>query len=280
MMKTTASFLKMKQNNEKITMMTAYDAPAARLVENAGMDMILVGDSLGMVALGYDSTVPVTMDDMILHSKAVRRGAKETFIVVDMPFLTYHSSLDKTFEHAMRLMQEAGANAIKLEGAGEVTQTIKKLTAAGVPVMGHLGLTPQSVGVMGGYKVQGKDSASANVLIEDAKALEEAGVFAIVVECVPKEVGAMLSEACKVPIIGIGAGVQTDGQVLVYHDVLGYGDAHVPKFVKSYASLSPIIEKAMKAYIDDVKQEKFPALEHSFSLSEEEISKLYGGVQS
>ncbi|WP_332630155.1 3-methyl-2-oxobutanoate hydroxymethyltransferase [Halalkalibacter flavus] len=277
-MKTTASFMKMKQMKEKITMMTAYDAPAARLVEQSGMDMILVGDSLGMVVLGYDSTVPVTIDDMVLHTKAARRGAQNTFIVTDMPFLTYHASLQDTFTHAKRLLQEGGASAVKLEGAGPVIETVAKLTEAGVPVMGHLGLTPQSVGVLGGYRVQGKDPESARKLLADAKALEEAGAFAIVVECVPEQVGEMLSEKCNIPIIGIGAGVDTDGQVLVYHDILGYGDVHVPKFVKNYANVSPIIEQALRSYVQEVKEQKFPAKEHSFTMSEEALSGLYGGV--
>ncbi|MFC0559912.1 3-methyl-2-oxobutanoate hydroxymethyltransferase [Halalkalibacter alkalisediminis] len=279
-MKTTASFLKMKKEQEKITMMTAYDAPAARIVERVGTDMILVGDSLGMVVLGYDSTVPVTIDDMVLHTKASRRGAPHTFIVADMPFLTYHSSIQETIKHAARLMQEGGASAVKLEGAGEVIKTISKLTAAGVPVMGHLGLTPQSVGVLGGYRVQGRDSRSARKLLADAQALEEAGAFAIVVECVPEQVGAMLSEVCEIPIIGIGAGVDTDGQVLVYHDVIGYGDVHVPKFVKNYAQVSPIIEIALKSYVDEVKAKTFPAQEHSFTMNEQELRGLYGGVSS
>ena len=279
-MKTTANFMKMKKEQEKITMLTAYDAPAAKLVEDVGTDMILVGDSLGMVVLGYDSTVPVTLDDMLLHTKAARRGAKNTFIVADMPFLTYHSSIEETFKSAGKLMQEGGANAVKLEGAGDVINTIAKLTAAGVPVMGHLGLTPQSVGVLGGYRVQGKDADAAKALVADAKAIEKAGAFAIVVECVPEQVGAMLSEACEIPIIGIGAGVNTDGQVLVYHDVIGYGSVHVPKFVKSYAQISPMIEKALKTYVDEVKAKNFPSQEHSFSMSEDALQALYGGVSS
>lgn len=279
-MKTTSGLLRMKQKKEKITMMTAYDAPAARLVEEAGMDMILVGDSLGMVVLGYDSTIPVTVDDMIMHTKAVRRGAKDTFVVCDLPFLSYHTDLKETFHYAKRIMQEAGANAVKLEGAGEVVETIAKLTSAGVPVMGHLGLTPQSVAVLGGYRVQGRDASEAKQLIADAKALEAAGVFAIVVECVPEQVGALLAESCQVPIVGIGAGVDTDGQVLVYHDVLGYGDVHVPKFVKSYAQLSPIILEAMKSYVKEVKEREFPAPEHQFTMDEKELKGLYGGESS
>lgn len=279
-MKTTASLMKMKQKKEKITMMTAYDAPAARLVEEAGMDLILVGDSLGMVVLGYDSTIPVTVDDMLMHTKAVRRGAKDTFIVTDLPFLSYHTDINETFRYAKRIMQEAGANAVKLEGAGEVIETITKLTTAGVPVMGHLGLTPQSVAVLGGYRVQGKGASEAKQLIKDAKALEAAGAFAIVVECVPEQLGALLAESCHIPIIGIGAGVDTDGQVLVYHDVLGYGDVHVPKFVKSYAQVSPIIADAMSTYVKEVKEGAFPAPEHQFSMNEAELKGLYGGENS
>ncbi|NEU31185.1 3-methyl-2-oxobutanoate hydroxymethyltransferase [bacterium LRH843] len=276
-MKTTASLLKMKEQNEKITMITAYDAPSARLVEKAGMDLILVGDSLGMVVLGYDSTIPVTEEDMIMHTKAVRRGAQNTFIVADYPFLSYQSDKRETFAYAKRAMQEAGANAVKLEGAGEVVETISKLTAAGVPVMGHLGLTPQSVAVLGGYRVQGKSREAVKQLIRDAKAVEEAGAFAIVVECVPEQVGELLSKNCQIPIIGIGAGVHTDGQVLVYHDILGYGDVHVPKFVKSYANLSPIISDALENYVRDVKDCAFPAAEHQFTMNEEELRGLYGG---
>ncbi|MCM3761253.1 3-methyl-2-oxobutanoate hydroxymethyltransferase [Alkalihalobacillus oceani] len=277
-MKTTAGLRKMKENKEKITMMTAYDAPSAKLVEQAGMDMILVGDSLGMVVLGYDSTIPVTTEDMLLHSRAVRRGARDTFVVVDFPFLSYQTDRTEAFRYAQRVMQEAGANAVKLEGAGEAVMTlVEELTAAGVPVMGHLGLTPQSVEVLGGYRVQGKSREAAEQLLADAKALETAGAFALVVECVPEPVGALLSETCQIPIIGIGAGVQTDGQVLVYHDVLGYGDVHVPKFVKRYAELSPVIEDALKAYVHDVKEGIFPGEEHRFTMKEEELAALYGG---
>lgn len=277
-MKTTAGLRKMKENKEKITMMTAYDAPSAKLVERAGMDMILVGDSLGMVVLGYDSTIPVTTEDMLLHARAVRRGARDTFIVVDFPFLSYQTDRTEAFRYAQRVMQETGANAVKLEGAGEVViQLVEQLTAAGVPVMGHLGLTPQSVEVLGGYRVQGKSREAAEQLLADAKALEAAGAFALVVECVPEPVGALLSETCQVPIIGIGAGVHTDGQVLVYHDVLGYGDVHVPKFVKRYATLSPVIEDALKMYVHEVKEGIFPGEEHRFAMKEEELAALYGG---
>ncbi len=257
-------------------MMTAYDAPAAKLVEQAGVDLILVGDSLGMVVLGYDSTVPVTLDDMVMHTKAVKRGAKDTFVVTDFPFLSYHASIEETFQAAKRLMQEAGAHAVKLEGADELVDTILKLTNAGVPVMGHLGLMPQSVGVLGGYKVQGKDEESAAKLLKDAKAVEEAGAFALVLECVPEQVAAWVTEELKIPVMGIGAGVHTDGQVLVYHDVIGYGEGHVPKFVKKYANVSETIQTAVSSYVEEVKKEQFPQKEHSFQSEVKQVS-LYGG---
>ncbi|KMK76412.1 3-methyl-2-oxobutanoate hydroxymethyltransferase [Alkalihalobacillus pseudalcaliphilus] len=275
-MKTTASFMKMKRNQEKIAMMTAYDAPSAKLVEEAGMDLILVGDSLGMVVLGYDSTVPVTLCDMVMHTKAVKRGAKNTFVVTDMPFLSYHASLEETFQSAKSLMQDAQADAVKLEGAGEVVTAIDKLTNAGVPVMAHLGLMPQSVGVLGGYKVQGKDEESAARLLEDTKAVEAAGAFAVVLECVPESVAGWITEQVNIPVIGIGAGVQTDGQVLVYHDVIGYGSGHVPKFVKKYANVADTIGTAVTSYVEEVKAQKFPQKEHSFHADVKQV-QLYGG---
>lgn len=278
-MKTTTDFKKMKQNKEKIAMVTAYDAPSAKLVEESGVDMILVGDSLGMVVLGYDSTIPVTLDDMILHTKAVKRGAKNTFIVTDMPFMTYHSSLAETMVNVRRVMQEAGAHAVKLEGNGEVFNVITHLTKAGVPVVSHLGLTPQSVGVLGGYKVQGKDLKSAEQLIKDAIRAEEAGAFALVLECVPKQIAEYISKKLEIPVIGIGAGSNTDGQVLVYHDIIGYGGGFVPKFVKQYANISPIIVKAVAQYVKEVKENQFPEDIHSFSMNEDQLSHLYGGVK-
>ncbi|MEB1806813.1 MAG: 3-methyl-2-oxobutanoate hydroxymethyltransferase [Bacillaceae bacterium] len=278
-MRTSTDFKKMKESNEKIAMITAYDAPSAKLVEQAGVDMILVGDSLGMVVLGYDSTVPVTLEDMILHTKAVKRGAKQTFIVTDMPFLTYHSSISETMNNAKRLMQEAGAHAVKVEGNGEVIQTIEMLTKAGVPVVAHLGLTPQSVGVLGGYKVQGKDKESADELIEDAKKVERAGAIALVLECVPKQLGEYISKQLSIPVIGIGAGADTDGQVLVYHDVIGYGGEFVPKFVKKYANISPVIQGAVSDYVTEVKNKRFPEEKHTFTMNEEHLAHLYGGVK-
>ncbi|MBX9972803.1 3-methyl-2-oxobutanoate hydroxymethyltransferase [Cytobacillus firmus] len=276
-MKQTTDFLKMKENEEKIVMLTAYDFPAAKQAENANVDMILVGDSLGMVVLGYDSTVPVTMEDMIHHGKAVKRGAKNTFIVIDMPFMSYHLSAKDTLINGARLIQETGAHAVKLEGGDEVAQHIGALTKAGIPVVAHLGLTPQSVGVLGGYKVQGKNAEAARKLIDDARECERAGAFALVLECVPKQLAKQITEELTIPVIGIGAGKNTDGQVLVYHDVLGYGVERVPKFVKQYENLNPIIGDSLAAYSAEVKNGSFPDDSHSFKMKEEELQSLYGG---
>ncbi|MDM5192890.1 3-methyl-2-oxobutanoate hydroxymethyltransferase [Bacillus hominis] len=278
-MKTKTDFLKMKEQGEPITMLTAYDYPSAKLAEEAKVDMILVGDSLGMVVLGYDSTVPVTVEDMIHHTKAVRRGAKETFIVTDMPFMSYHVSLQDTMVNARRIVQESGAHALKVEGAGEVISTIHYLTNAGIPVVAHLGLTPQSVGVLGGYKVQGKDAESAKKLIEDAKKCEEAGAIALVLECVPMQLAELISEQLTIPTIGIGAGKKVDGQVLVYHDLISYGVNRVPKFVKQYTSVQEEIVRGISQYVTEVKTGQFPEEKHSFTMKEEECLALYGGKQ-
>lgn len=277
--KTTADFKKMKQAGEKIAMITAYDAPSAKFAEQSGVDMILVGDSLGNVVLGYDSTIPVTLEDMIHHTKAVKRGAKNTFIVTDMPFMTYHTSIPEAMHNARRLMQEAGACAVKLEGSGFIFDVIRRLTDAGVPVVSHLGLTPQSVGVLGGYKVQGKDLESAKALIRDAKSAEEAGAFCLVLECVPKQIAEIISKELTIPVIGIGAGAEVDGQVLVFHDVIGYGGEFVPKFVKKYANIAPVITDAIQNYVQDVKEKKFPEEKHSFTMNEEQLRELYGGKE-
>jgi 3-methyl-2-oxobutanoate hydroxymethyltransferase len=279
MMKQTTDFLKMKENNEKIVMLTAYDYPSAKQAEQGGVDVILVGDSLGMVVLGYDSTIPVTIEDMIHHTKAVKRGAKDTFIVADLPFLTYHLSIRDTLINAGRLMQEAGAHAVKLEGADEVIEKITALTRAGIPVCGHLGLTPQSVGVLGGYKVQGKDAQAARKLMDDARKVEEAGAFALVLECVPKQLAEEVSRTVAIPVIGIGAGMDVDGQVLVYHDILGYGVERVPKFVKQYHSVNPFMIESIQAYVSDVKKGLFPEDKHSFTMKEQELKVLYGGKE-
>lgn len=276
-MKLSGEFIKMKQAKEKIVMLTAYDYPSAKQAEQAGVDMILVGDSLGMVVLGYESTIPVTMEDMIHHTKAVKRGAPNTFVVTDMPFMSYHLSLDESLKNAARIMQEGGADAVKIEGADDVVEKIAAMTKAGIPVVGHLGLTPQSVGVLGGYKVQGKSVSAAQKLIEDAKLCEAAGAMAIVFECVPYQVGKLVTEALSIPIIGIGAGADTDGQVLVYHDILSYGVDRVAKFVKVYGDTNELISNAISGYVSEVKNKKFPTLEHSFTMTEEEVSALYGG---
>ncbi|GLC87040.1 3-methyl-2-oxobutanoate hydroxymethyltransferase [Lysinibacillus piscis] len=279
-MKTTADFLKMKAAGEKIVMLTAYDYPAARFAEDAGVDMILVGDSLGMVVLGYSSTMPVTVADMVHHAKAVRRGAKDTFIVVDMPFGSYHGDSNETLKTAVQMMQETGADALKLEGAGEVIPMIRKLVAAGIPVVAHLGLLPQSAGVLGGYKVQGKTAEQAERLLAEAKQCEEAGACAVVLECIPHQLTAMVSARLTIPTIGIGAGVEADGQVLVYHDMLGYGSHHVPKFVERFGDMGTAARSGIARYVADVKAQTFPALQHSFTMKEETLEQLYGGTKS
>ncbi|MBM7619520.1 3-methyl-2-oxobutanoate hydroxymethyltransferase [Bacillus tianshenii] len=276
-MKTATDFMKMKQNGEKIAMLTAYDYPSAKLAEESGVDVILVGDSLGMVVLGYDSTVPVTVEDMIHHTKAVKRGAGSTYIVTDMPFMSYHLSIENTLYNAKKMIQESGAHALKLEGAEEVVDMIRYITKAGIPVVAHLGLTPQSVGVLGGFKVQGKDVESARKMIEDAIMVEKAGAMALVLECVPEQLAREISNRLSIPTIGIGAGEATDGQVLVFHDVLTYGVERVPKFVKSYANVQTVMKEGLSGYVAEVKSQAFPKTEHSFTMKEETLQRLYGG---
>ncbi|PIC87808.1 3-methyl-2-oxobutanoate hydroxymethyltransferase [Sporosarcina sp. P20a] len=276
-MKSTTDFSKMKANGEKISMLTAYDYPTAQIAEQAEIDVLLVGDSLGMVVLGYDSTAHVTLDEMIHHGKAVRRGAKDTFVIVDMPFGTYHGSADTTLQNALRLFQETSANALKVEGSGAVIDKINLMTTAGMPVCAHLGLLPQSAGVSGGYKVQGKTAAAAKQLIEDAKACEAAGAFMIVLECIPFQLAREVAQAVSIPIIGIGAGAEADGQVLVFHDMVRYGNHKLPKFVESYAEVGKDIEGAMRLYNLAVKDGSFPSESHRFTMKEEELEALYGG---
>lgn len=276
-MKSTVDFIKMKKSGDKIAMLTAYDHPSAKQAEEAGVDIILVGDSLGMVVLGYESTVTVTVQDMIHHGKAVTRGAKDTFVVVDMPFGSYHGSQDNTLTAAIRLFQETKAHALKVEGAGNVIEKIRLLTNTGIPVVAHLGLLPQSAAVIGGYKIQGKTAEAAQQLIEDARKCEEAGAFMIVIECVPFQLAEEVSAAVSIPIIGIGAGAGTDGQVLVYHDTLKYGSHHVPKFVETFEDIGAVIQKGLTSYVSSVKSGTFPAERHRFSMSEEELVGLYGG---
>ncbi|WP_039074296.1 3-methyl-2-oxobutanoate hydroxymethyltransferase [Bacillus sp. MSP13] len=276
-MKTKLDFLKMKETEEPIVMLTAYDYPAAKLAEQAGVDMILVGDSLGMVVLGLDSTVGVTVQDMIHHTKAVKRGAPHTFIVTDMPFMSYHLSKEDTLKNATAIVQESGADALKLEGGEGVFESIRALTLGGIPVVSHLGLTPQSVGVLGGYKVQGKDEQSAKKLIEDSIKCEEAGAMMLVLECVPAELTAKITEMLSIPVIGIGAGVKADGQVLVYHDIIGHGVERTPKFVKQYTQIDETIENAISGYVQDVRQRAFPEQKHSFQMNQTVLDGLYGG---
>lgn len=269
-MKTKFDFIKMKEINDKITMVTAYDYPSAKLSEAANIDMILVGDSLGMVVLGYDSTVKVTLDDMIHHGKAVRRGAKNTFVVVDLPFMSYHISLEETLTNAKRVFQETGAQALKVEGGSRTILTvIEKLTEAGIPVVAHIGLTPQSVNVLGGFKIQGKDQANADRLIKEAHAVEQAGAISCVLEGIPSQLASVISKQLTIPTIGIGASVDCDGQVLVYHDLLLYGVDRLPRFVKTYADLNQTTVEAIKSYVDDVKQGNFPGDEHTYALNPE-----------
>ncbi|EAE7304812.1 3-methyl-2-oxobutanoate hydroxymethyltransferase [Listeria monocytogenes] len=275
-MKRPVDFFAMKENGEKITMITAYDYPSAKNVEQAEADMILVGDSLGMVVLGYDSTVPVTMDDMIHHTKAVKRGAPDTFVVTDMPFMTYHGSVDETIQNARKIIQESGAHAVKLEGAGEVVNKIARLTEAGAPVVAHLGLIPQSVGLTGSYKVRAKSAQEAQELMDNALAVEAAGAIALVLEAIPRQLAEKVSKALSIPTIGIGAGVETDGQVLVYHDIIGYGISRRAKFVKAYADIDERIEPALASYVKEVKAATFPEVKHSFTMAEEDLKGLYG----
>ena len=276
MSKITTAVLKDKKNkNEKITMLTAYDYSLAGMVDAAGIDMILVGDSLGMVVLGYDSTLPVTMEDMIHHTKAVVRGAKNSMVVADMPFLSYHISQEESVRNAGRLIQEGGAHAVKLEGGQERVDTVKAIIDAQIPVVAHIGLTPQSVNQFGGFKVQGKDLETANKLIADAKALEAAGAFSVVLECVPAMLAKRITEEVGIPTIGIGAGQYCDGQVLVINDMLGMFTGHIPKFVKKFANLQPLIIEALTAYKNEVETGTFPSEEYAFAISDEVLDKLY-----
>lgn len=275
---TTAVIKQMKQNGEPVTMVTAYDYAMAKNVCEAGIEMILVGDSLGNVVLGYNGTVPVTMDEMIHHTKAVMRAAQGsgTMVVGDMPFMSYQASVVDGMYNAARFLKETGCAAVKLEGGAEVCELVQKLTQAGIPVVGHIGLTPQSVNQLGGFKVQGKSAEAAQKLLDDARALEQAGAFAIVLECVPEALAAKVTESLKTAAtIGIGAGKYCDGQVLVCNDLLGYTDGFCPKFVKRYADLHSEMAAAFKAYAADVKARSFPAPEHTFKIDDEVLEKLY-----
>lgn len=272
---TTSTIRQRKLEHQPITMLTAYDYSMARILDEAGIDMLLVGDSLGNVVLGYDSTLPVTMEEMLHHVKAVRRGAKYAMVVADLPFMSYQASVAEALTNAGRFFKEAGAQAVKLEGGQELADTVNAIVRAGMPVMGHLGLTPQSVHQLGGFKVQGKDSKAAQKLLADAKALESSGAFAVVLECIPDTLAARVTELISIPTIGIGAGPHCDGQVLVTNDMLTLYPGFTPKFVKKYANLHQDIAAAITSYITEVQNKSFPTAEHSFKDASLELSKLY-----
>ena len=275
MKKPTVLELKRKKG-ERLAMLTAYDFPTARLVAEAGVDLILVGDSLGMVVLGYDSTVPVTVDDMVHHTKAARRGAPDAFLIADMPFLSY-GTVPQALANAARLMKEAHADSVKLEGGVEVMPIVEALVRAGVPVMGHVGLTPQTASALGGYKLQGKDEAQARRIVDDAAALEAAGCWGVVLELVPAPLAKLITERIAIPTIGIGAGADCDGQVLVFHDMVGLFSGFTPTFVKRYAEVGDTIRDAVSRYAAEVRSGAFPAGGQSFGMKDDVVRRLYGG---
>ena len=275
MKNTTTSIMQMKNSGHKISMLTAYDYTTARLLDEAGVNTILVGDSLGNVILGYEDTISVTVEDMIHHSAAVARGAKNALVVTDLPFMSYQTSVYDAVVNAGRLMKEGRAGAVKLEGGKEVCPQIKAIVSAGIPVVAHLGLTPQSINTFGGFKVQGKTEAAAKKLIEDAKAVEEAGAFLLVLECVPAKLAKLVTESINIPTIGIGEGAGCDGQVLVIYDMLGMFSDFKPKFVKHFANAGDVIREAVKTYIAEIDDGTFPAEEHCYKIDDEVIDKLY-----
>ncbi|MFB0564210.1 MAG: 3-methyl-2-oxobutanoate hydroxymethyltransferase [Candidatus Aminicenantaceae bacterium] len=274
--KITIPFLQTKkENREKIAAITAYDFPVARIVDECGVDIILVGDSLGMVVLGYDNTIPVTMDEMIHHTKAVSKGTKDALVVGDMPYFSFHLSVEESVNNASRFLKEAGAEAVKIEGASKKRlKLIEALVEAEIPVIGHVGLTPQSIHHLGQFKVRGKKIDEARKIIQDALNLEKAGVFSVILECIPLEVARIITEKLKVPTIGIGAGPHCDGQILVFHDLVGLSNGYLPKFVKKYAEISTVISQAVTKYINNVKQGVFPDDAHSYHLKSEVLKEL------
>lgn len=275
MKQTAVTFLDHKQKGEKISMLTAYDYSTAKLVDQAGIDGILVGDSLGNVMLGYEDTLSVTVEDMIHHGAAVARGVKNALVVIDMPFLSYQTSVYDAVKNAGRLVKEGHAGAVKLEGGKEFAPQIRAITAASIPVMGHLGLTPQSIHTLGGYRVQGKTEAAAQKLLEDALAVQEAGAFALTLECVPAKLAQLITQKLSIPTIGIGAGAGCDGQVLVYQDMLGMFNDYTPKFVKRFAEVGEVMKNAFAEYNRQVKEGSYPDEAHSFGMDEEVLKKLY-----
>jgi 3-methyl-2-oxobutanoate hydroxymethyltransferase len=268
----------MKRQGEKIVMLTAYDYPSARIADQAGVDMILVGDSLGMVVLGYDDTIKVTLDDMLHHSKAVARGTERAMVVTDLPFMTYQTSVEDAMRNSGRLLQEGGAQAVKLEGGAHMAETVRRLVQVGIPVVGHIGLTPQSINQLGGYKVQGRTPQEAERLLEDAIALQQAGAFCIVLETVPAPLAELITRRLAVPVIGIGAGAACDGQVLVWHDLLSYHTSfltrHIPRHVKEYAQVGEDMRRAIEQYAAEVRDGSFPTQEQSFQMSKEALAEL------
>ena len=272
--KSIIDFRKMKAKGEKIAYLTSYDFPTAQFAEAAGMDMILVGDSLGMCVYGYHGTIPVTMDQMIVHAEAVRRGAPNTFVVGDMPFMSYQTSTEKAVENAGRFLKEASSDAIKLEGGTRIAPQIEAIVDAGILVMGHIGLTPQSSSQLGGHKAQGRTVESARALIDDALALVDAGIHMLLLEAVPPEVGGLITELLPIPVLGIGAGEQTDGQLLIVSDLIGQFQAFTPKFVKKYCNVAEVITDAMGEYIKDVKEGTFPGAEHGYSMLKSEAPEF------
>jgi 3-methyl-2-oxobutanoate hydroxymethyltransferase len=278
--KTVLDFLDMKARGEKITFLTAYDYPLASFAERAGIEMLLVGDSLGMVVYGLAGTIPVTMDEMIIHSRAVRRGAPNTFVIGDMPFMSYQSSVEKAVVNAGRFLKEAEMDAIKLEGGRRVQKQIQAIVEAGIPVMGHIGLTPQSSGQLGGFKAQGRTAEAARELMLDAIAIEEAGAFSILLEAIPPEVGEAITKRLSIPTLGIGAGLHCNGQLLISGDMLGLVEAFTPRFVKKYINLSELITKAISEYVSDIKEMQFPGEKHTYRMKEGEADKLEELVKS
>lgn len=275
MKNTSVTFKDSKKNGEKLTMLTAYDYTTAKLLDESGVDSILVGDSLGMVVLGYDDTLSVTMEDMIHHSAAVARGAKNALVITDMPFMSYQTSVYDAVVNAGRLVKEGKAQAVKLEGGIEFCEHIKAIVNASIPVCAHLGLTPQSINAFGGFKVQGKGKEAAQKLLDEARAVEQAGAFAVVLECVPAKLAKKISESISIPTIGIGAGAGCDGQVLVYQDMLAMYPDFKPKFVKQYAQIGSVMKDAFKQYIAEVKSGAFPSEEHTFKIDDDIIESLY-----
>lgn len=275
MKNTAATFAAAKAKGEKLSMLTAYDYSTAKLEDESGINGILVGDSLGNVVLGYEDTVSVTMEDMIHHGAAVARGAKNALVVVDMPFMSYEATVEEAVRNAGRLMKEGRAGAVKLEGGVRVAEQIRAIVKAGIPVMGHIGLTPQSINVFGGFKVQGKSEEAARALLADAKAVEEAGAFAVVIEAVPAALAQMITDAVSIPTIGIGAGAGCDGQILVYQDMLGMFSDFTPKFVKRYANVGEVMREAFANYAAEVASGTFPTEEHTYKIKDDVLEKLY-----